>query len=192
MKKIIITLTLILFFILLAALALKFYFSQKNIVHISDAQKENAPLFSNSVSNANMGGDNKKNQAKISAGKVVESPENNFELYDRMEKKWLNLVLNIVGSKTYPLYLEMRERNDQEKMRAYKEYHDYLRLKYGDKYSYHISEDQSIREKKINEHYMNELLKLIGEEKFKTYLKAKDNFNEESRRQSKEAMIIEF
>jgi hypothetical protein len=184
MKKIIIAL-FITFLLLLVA---KFYLSSKDVVPISQKSKGEAHLAPVATPNTPSG----KNLKTSLAGKVIEQPDSNFEIYDQMEKKWLGIASNILGSKNYSQYLEMRDRNDQEKMRAYKEYHDYLRLKYGDKYSYHISDDQSIREKKINEHYLNELLKLVGEDKFKSYLKARDDFNEQNRRQSKEAMMIEF
>lgn len=126
------------------------------------------------------------------AGKVEESEANNFAIYDKLEKVWLGNVRVIIGDDIYPRYLEMRNTSEKEKLLAYKEYHDYLRQKYGDKFSYNISEDQSIREKQINERYLNDLLKLIGPEKFKKYTAAKDNFNEEMRRKNTEAIQIEF
>jgi hypothetical protein len=185
MKKIIIGFILV---VIIAAAMI--YSSSRNILHLSDEKNEKFQPQTQPTSVPNVV--QKKNNETHKAGKAVETTENNFAIYDQMEKKWLDSVSLIIGSKTFPIYLEMRERNDKEKMQAYKEYHDYLRFKYGDKYSYNISEDQSIREKKINERYLNDLLKLIGQEKFKAYLKAKDDFNEESRRRSKEAMIIEF
>jgi uncharacterized protein YgiM (DUF1202 family) len=86
----------------------------------------------------------------------------------------------------------MRDRNEKEKMQAYKEYHNYLRQKYGDKFSYNITDDQSAREKQINQRYLKDLLKLIGPEKFKKYTASKDQFNEEMRRKNKESIQIEF
>ena len=183
MKKIIIAVILII--IIVAALI---YSPSRNILQISKSKEESINVAPPSAQVDRQ----KKPLNNYKAGKAVESAQNNFEIYDQMEKKWLESVSNIIGNKSMPMYLDMRERNDKEKMQAYKEYHDYLRFKYGDKYTYNISEDQSIREKKINERYLNDLLKLIGQEKFKAYLKARDDFNEENRRQSKEAMIIEF
>jgi len=60
--------------------------------------------------------------------------------------------------------------------------------------SYNISEDQSIREKDINTKYTRELLKHIGEEKFKLYLKTRDQFNEDLQRKSPngQALVVEF
>lgn len=131
---------------------------------------------------------------KIEEGKtrLHDTPDAQFEEFDKMEKVWLSKVQEIVGSSNYPLYVDMRTRNDKEKMQAYKEYHDYLRQKYGDKFSYNISEDQSIREKEINQRYLKELLKLIGPEAFKKYTEAKDLYNEQMRRQGKESIQIEF
>ena len=126
------------------------------------------------------------------AGKVVETADENFEVFDKIEKEWLTKAQAIVGSDKYQAYLGLREQNDKEKLLAYKEYHDYLRQKYGDKFSYNLSEDQSIREKKINQRYLGELLKLIGPEKFTKYTAEKDQFNEEMRRQKKETIQIEF
>lgn len=124
--------------------------------------------------------------------KVLAKDDENFEIFDKMEKNWLQKAETIIGPEKYGLYLEMRERNDKEKMQAYKEYHEYLRQKYGDKFSYNISEDQSVREKQINQRYLKELLGLIGPEKFKLYTAGKDQLNEEMRRSNKEAIQIEF
>lgn len=124
--------------------------------------------------------------------RVHETPDEKFEEFDKLEKVWLSKVQVIVGEKNYPLYLDMRNRNEKEKMQAYKEYHDYLRQKYGDNFSYNISEDQSIREKQINQRYLKELLKLIGPVQFKQYTEARDLFNESMRRQNKESIQIEF
>lgn len=124
--------------------------------------------------------------------KILSKDDENFEIFDKMEKNWLKKAEMIIGPEKYGLYLEMRERNEKEKMQAYKEYHEYLRQKYGDKFSYNISEDQSVREKQINQRYLKELLGLIGPEKFKLYTAAKDQLNEEMRRNNKEAIQIEF
>lgn len=123
---------------------------------------------------------------------VSKDEEDRFAEYDVMEKKWLSTVEAIVGPAHYPRYLEMREVNEKEKMQAYKEYHDYLRQKYGDKFNYNISEDQSIREKEINKKYLKDLLKLIGEQKFQAYVSARDKINEENRKAKKEFIQVEF
>lgn len=117
--------------------------------------------------------------------------EEQFAEFDRMEKNWLSKVESIIG-KDYPAYLELREINEKEKMQAYKEYHDYLRKKFGDKFNYNISEDQSIREKEINQKYLKQLLDKIGKTKFQAYLKARDEVNESNRRARKLFMQIEF
>lgn len=123
---------------------------------------------------------------------LSESEEDKFEAFDKMEKSWLLSVKSIIGDQFYPQYVEMRNRNEKEKMEAYKEYHDYLRKKHGDNFQYNISEDQSIREKKINQAYLKDLLALIGDEKFKAYLKARDKINEENRKKGKEFIQVEF
>lgn len=115
-----------------------------------------------------------------------------FNEYDIIEKKWLEIVKNNLGESFYFQYLELREQNDKEKMIAYQEYHDYLRQKQGDKFEYNISEDQSERERKINQIYLNKLLEVIGPAKFQEYLKSRDQFNEESRRNNKEFILMEF
>ena len=118
--------------------------------------------------------------------------EEQFAAFDKMEKAWLATAESIIGVNHFGRYLEMRENNDKEKMMAYKEYHDYLRQKHGDKFTYNISEDQSIREKEINQRYLKELLALIGESKFQAFIKARDKINEENRRSNKEFIQIEF
>jgi hypothetical protein len=118
--------------------------------------------------------------------------EEKFEIFDKMEKKWLDQVKTIIGPKNYPIYLDMRDQNEKEKAEAYKQYHEYLRQKHGDQFSYKISEDQSTAEKNINQKYLKELVTIIGEQKFAEYLKARDQINEEYRRQNKLFIQIEF
>ncbi len=124
--------------------------------------------------------------------RVYEKEDASFEEFDKMDEAWLAKAKEIVGEDKYALYLDMRKRNDDEKLIAYKEYHNYLRQKYGDKFSYNLSEDQSAREKQINQKYLKELLKLIGPEAFKKYTAEKDQFNEKMRRQNKSSIQVEF
>lgn len=123
---------------------------------------------------------------------LTKEDEDQFAAFDRMEKSWLAVAESIIGIKHYPRYLEMRETNEKEKMMAYQEYHDYLRQQFGDKFEYNISEDQSIREKDINQRYLKDLLALIGNDKFQAYVKARDKVNEENRRTNKTFIQIEF
>lgn len=133
-----------------------------------------------------------KKKATREHSELTQTEEEQFAEYDRMEKTWFASVKSTLGEAFYPQYLEMRERNEKEKMVAYKEYHDYLRKKYGDKFTYNISEDQSVREKEINQRYLKDLMKLVGEKKFQDYIKARDKINEENRRQRKLFLQIEF
>ena len=126
--------------------------------------------------------------------KVIKTQDKNFDEYEKNEQEWLGKIENILSQNDYEYYLDLRKKNDEEKMKAYKEFHDYLRQKHGDNFSYNISEDQSIREKEINTRNTRELLKRIGEEKFKLYLQARDQFNAELLKKSENgsALIIEF
>jgi uncharacterized short protein YbdD (DUF466 family) len=126
--------------------------------------------------------------------KIIKTEDKNFAEYDQNEKEWLTRIENILGENDYQYYVGLRNKNEEEKMKAYKEFHDYLRQKNGDNFSYNISEDQSIREKEINTKYTREFLKHIGEEKFKSYLKVRDEFNAELQRKSKNgsALVVEF
>lgn len=129
---------------------------------------------------------------QIEKSQNTEVVDDEFKAYDEMEKKWLTTVEQLIGPSAYPKYLAMREANEKEKSLAYQEYHDYLRKKYGDKFTYNISEDQSIREKQINQRYLKELLLLLGSSKFQEYLKARDLINEENRKNNKEFIQVEF
>ncbi len=139
-----------------------------------------------------------KNNSEGSPQKVREynslskDEDEEFRAFDEMEKKWLSDVKVVIGDEFYAQYLSMREQNEKEKMEAYKEYHDYLRRKHGDNFKYNISEDQSVREKKINQEYLKKLLALIGENKFQAYIKARDKINEDNRRKGKEFIQVEF
>lgn len=123
---------------------------------------------------------------------LTKKDEDEFAEFDLLESSWLVTAESIIGRADYPRYIEMRDANEKEKMIAYQEYHDYLRKKFGDKFEYNISEDQSIQEKKINQRYLKELLALIGNEKFQAYIKARDKINEENRRNNKAFIQIEF
>jgi hypothetical protein len=155
----------------------------------TNIKKENSLI---NVPNTIKVDDQKSEPIKIK--KIVETKDDNFIAFDKMEKEWLTKVSNLIDKKEYSVYLELRELADKEKNIAYQEYHDYLRQKYGNNFKYNISEDQSIREKKINEKYLQDLLKLIGEEKYKKYLKLKDEYNESLIRNSngKSVITIEF
>ena len=123
---------------------------------------------------------------------LTKEDEDQFVEFDLMETSWLATVESIIGIKDFPRYEEMRDNNEKEKMMAYQEYHDYLRQQFGDKFEYNISEDQSIREKEINQRYLKDLLALIGDAKFQAYIKARDKINEENRRNNKAFLQIEF
>lgn len=123
---------------------------------------------------------------------LTESEKDQFKIYDEIEKKWLESVRNLLTEKEFLQYENLRKANEKEKMQAYQEYHDYLRQKFGDQFQYNISEDHTVRENKINQSYLKELLRMIGEKKFKNYLKNRDLFNEENRRNQKEFLQIEF
>lgn len=129
---------------------------------------------------------------KVRVYEKHDDQDERFMEFDRQEQAWFATMKSIVGEKVFAEYVQMREQSEKEKLMAYKEYHNYLRQKYGDKFSYNISEDQSIREKDITKRYLSELLKLIGEEKFRQYTAARDQFNEKMRRENKEAIQIEF
>lgn len=138
--------------------------------------------------------DEKKQSANeaLSVDKKTTYSNDDFESFDKLEKEWGEEVHGIMGDDNYQVYQDMKSRNEKEKMQAYKEYHEYLRKKHGDNFSYNISEDQSIREKSINQRYLKELLKVIGESKFIEYTAAKDQFNEKMRRNKKESIQFEF
>ena len=123
---------------------------------------------------------------------LTPTEDEQFEAFDKMEKDWIASVKSIFSEKEFVIYSGMRELNEKEKAKAYKEYHDYLRKKHGDTFTYNISEDQSIREKAINQKYLKELLKVVGEEKFQTYVKARDKINEDNRKSGKEFIQVEF
>lgn len=129
---------------------------------------------------------------KVRVYEKSDAQDERFLEFDRQEKAWFTQAKTIIGDKDFPVYVQMREQSEKEKLMAYKEYHSYLRQKFGDKFSYNISEDQSIREKDITKRYLAELLKMIGPEKFKKYTAARDQFNEQMRRENKEAIQIEF
>jgi len=126
------------------------YSPERNVLHISDKEK----YFDSSTK---IGDRNLQTPTSLNigvkkqpiAGKMKEDESQNFEEFDRMERNWLERVQKIIEPKLYPIYLELRERNEKEKMQAYKEYHNYLKQKYGDKFSYNISEDQSELEKRL-------------------------------------------
>lgn len=118
--------------------------------------------------------------------------DDQFAAFDKLEKEWLGKVHEVIGDEHFVRYSELRADNEKAKLDAYKEYHNYLRQKYGDKFKYNISDDQSVREEKINQYYLKSLLKLIGPEKFKDYIKSKDQFNEKMRRENETSIQIEF
>jgi uncharacterized short protein YbdD (DUF466 family) len=130
----------------------------------------------------------------VPQNKVYETKDEKFERFDQMEKEWDVIAKKLFGPSEYLEYVDMKEKNEKEKMEAYEAYHDYLRKKYGNNFKYNLSEDQSIREKSINDKYLNSLRKIIGDKKYIIYLKAKDDFNRNLIRKSgsQSTINIEF
>jgi hypothetical protein len=136
-----------------------------------------------------------KTSAATSSEKVFKASvaqDEQFEAFDKVEGVWLGRVEKIIGPENFPRYTQMRFSNEKEKLKAYQDYHAFLRKKYGDKFTYNISEDQGIQEKKINQKYLKELRALIGDAKFKAYIKARDEINEQSRKEETNHLQIEF
>ncbi len=134
-----------------------------------------------------------KEEALANEGKTQNVDDQEiYQAYDEIERIWLETIKPVIGDEQYGAYLELREKNEKEKMDAYKAYHEFLRQKYGDKFEYNISEDQSAKEKEINQAYLKKLLTLIGPEKFQIYLKAKDQYNEGTRRSGQAFLPMEF
>ncbi len=123
---------------------------------------------------------------------MTPSEEAQFEIYDQMEREWLGKMKALLDEREYVVYQDMREQNEKEKLKAYEQFHQMLRKRHGDQFSYKISEDQTAAEKEINQKYLNELLALIGEKKFAEYLKARDQINENFRRKNKIFIQVEF
>lgn len=136
----------------------------------------------------------KTSETALSQSKDIGEPESDEMIaeIENMEKKWLGEVKSIIGSEQYPAYLELKKINEKEKLEAYNAFHEYMRKKHGDNFSYNISEDQSVQEKKVNQKYLKELLKKIGQEKFAAYIKARDKLNENYRKQNKIFLQVEF
>lgn len=123
---------------------------------------------------------------------MTPSEEAQFEIYDQMEREWLSKMKGLLDEREYAIYQDMREQNEKEKLKAYEQFHQMLRKRHGDQFSYKISEDQSAAEKEINQKYLKELLAIIGEKKFAEYLKARDQINENFRRKNKIFIQVEF
>ncbi|MDO9182066.1 MAG: hypothetical protein Q7U04_06640 [Bacteriovorax sp.] len=183
----------ILIFILVLIIAYRFIYQEIKSPTIKIVETQSDAIPKNSQANAPAS----LKVEQTSLGKPVKINEQKlndeeFNAFDKLEENWLFAVQEIIGDEKYSQYLEMREKNEKEKLDAYKEYHDSLRQKYGDKFSYNLSDDQSSKEKKINQKYLKDLLKLIGPENFKKYTAIKDQFNEEQRRKNKASIQIEF
>lgn len=127
----------------------------------------------------------KKGQVKVGeTSKLVLSDDKHDEWFDKIENDWKVKVREILTDKYFNTYLNLKKKCDEDKMNAYEEFQDELLQMKGSKLHYHLSQDISPKEKKIGEKCNQELLKIIGEENFKIYLKARDQFNENLRRQN--------
>jgi len=196
------------YLVLIIALAfLAYYFSKSNEKTITK-QNSNSNDFQNTSLNNNSSnkkeslpdsfksGDdqNKKASNEELKVKVVETHDPKFEEFDRLEALWLKEVQEIFGREEYHYYQTLREVNEKEKMEAYQAFHDYMRSKSGNNFSYKITEDQTIREKKINEKYLNMLEKKVGASKFRQYISRRDALNEKNQRakNGQNVIVIEF
>ncbi|MDD0852089.1 hypothetical protein HBN50_03230 [Halobacteriovorax sp. GB3] len=91
-------------------------------------------------------------------------------------------------------YYKMREGFEKDSYLAFETYHEQMRLKHGDNYSYNPTEDEEAFQKEIRETYEKKLLEKMGKEKFRKYIQVKDRFNEGliEGNDRKAALLIEF
>lgn len=118
--------------------------------------------------------------------KISSNAESTFsEQFDSSEKKWLSEVKLIIDSdELYYRYTAIRDGAEALKLKKYEEFHQRLKADMAKKPGPGIlvSQDKSPEEMQVNKDAEQEILQLIGPEKFKIYLKSKDLFNENLRR----------
>lgn len=121
--------------------------------------------------------------------------------FEQVEKDWdqnmesLFLKELALPAEEYKEYKKLREAYEMDRLEAYHEFHEYMLEKYGEKYTYSPSEDMEKFENKVREQYLEVLRKRIGDDAFKKYIDAMDQFNEKLRREQdpyKGVMIIDF
>ncbi len=146
-------------------------------------------------------------EAVIQKKQIEEQPLSDSEIkelekyFSRVENAWNQKIRNLfikklnLSEQVINTYFSMREGYDEEKARAFKDFHQNMQKEHGDSYSYNASEDQEEFEKKILKGYMKELRSVLGDDEFKKYMILKDQFNETLRNEQdpqKGVLLIEI
>jgi hypothetical protein len=105
------------------------------------------------------------------------------EHFDLVEDQWMSimeaLIVTELGESEGVLvqYLALRESYDEQKLLAYEEFHSKLGGQ-----SYHLTAYEEEINQPIQQEYEGRLQTLLGPEGARLYLEARDNFNDELRR----------
>lgn len=131
----------------------------------------------------------KKVESKGDDGSIKELSDEDLkkidEQFEKVEKEWATEVEQLfvgelgLNSLAFEQYKALREAYDEDKYEAERDFHDFMRKKYGEKYSYNPTETQEIYENRIQEKYESQLKKILGEKSFIRYLEVREKFNQQ-------------
>ena len=216
MKKI-----LLLCFVLIIGVGI-FYFSQEDVTFVEESEKKsntnssdsNISKTDSSIKPLNVSGKpspkklkEKEDMEKIDEDKYESEPLSQKEIaemeeyFNRVEAMWAFGVSKLF-TKKFGLskdfvkeYMAMRDHYEEEKTKAFDDFHTRMVEEYGDSYSYKASEDQEEFEKKILKAYLKQLSEKLGEDNYKRYMRYKEQFNEKLRMQQNPeqgVLLIDF
>ena len=123
---------------------------------------------------------------------TIKDMEDIDQTYIRVEREWAEVMEHLfirefnLTDEDFQDYKAMKEGFGEDKIEAFEEFHEEMQEKHGDAYSFKPTEEMEVFEKKILKEYQDLLRKKLGDEYFKTYLKALDDFNDKLARGAKE------
>ena len=105
------------------------------------------------------------------------------EYLDKIETDWNGEIENFFmsdpenGETLVQLYRELKRGFEQERERRYAIFHQQMKQKHGENYSYPPSSDEEMFNEKLVKEYEKVLSEKIGKEKMINYMTLKDTFN---------------
>jgi hypothetical protein len=181
MKKVLI------FIILVLTGLVVFYFQNDKSLDLEVVQENKSEVIktTNKVASATTKVPSKPNGQDKDIDELISDEELNEmnEYLEKIDSEWNNEIENLFmsdsknGKVHVELYRELKRGYEDERERRYEAFHEEMRKKHGENYSYPPSSDEEMFNEKLVKAYEKVLSEKIGKEKMIEYMSLKDRFN---------------
>lgn len=166
--------------------------NSENVVKVSDKSKKNYADFdpAEQVSQDQRDIELAKANAKKEKAKIDEEAkafEDQFSRVDRMWSKAVQYKFKKLGisESAFEQYQQMRQDFEQEALSGLEKFHQDMKSKKGEDYTYRITEFDDKVMNELRKKYHDRLANIIGEEAMKEFVLMRDQFNEKLMRSQK-------